>query len=176
MTDAGQGIGEHDLQVTGRVFFLDRIGGVGVHRRAALGRQHDQMAGFVQQRVHRGVVAGVDVVADDPGFVVAGLELATQMVLDLCGGEASEVVVAGKEPLPHKVIDLPLAEVKRLSGLDLAADTIVTTLEKLGFKVTGSGDSRSVVPPIPMTSGMPWMLSPSGIAIDAIPGTGCSGQ
>jgi phenylalanyl-tRNA synthetase beta chain len=83
----------------------------------------------------------------DPGFVVAGLELATQMVLDLCGGEASEVVVAGKEPLPNKVVDLPLSEVKRLSGLDLAADTIVTTLEKLGFQVTGSGDSRSVAVP-----------------------------
>ncbi|WP_026781885.1 phenylalanine--tRNA ligase subunit beta [Pleomorphomonas koreensis] len=83
----------------------------------------------------------------DPGFVVAGLELATRLVLDLCGGEASEVVVAGQEPLPNKVIDFPFSEVKRLSGLDLAADTIVATLEKLGFKVTGSGDSRSVAVP-----------------------------
>lgn len=84
----------------------------------------------------------------DPGFVIAGLELATRMVLDLCGGEASEVVVAGKEPLPNKVIDFPLSEVKRLSGLDLSADTITGTLEKLGFSTSGGGDSRSVaVPP-----------------------------
>lgn len=83
----------------------------------------------------------------DPGFVVAGLELATRMVLDLCGGEASEIVVAGKEPLQNKVIDFPLAEVKRLSGLNLPAETIAGTLEKLGFKVTGSGDTRSVAVP-----------------------------
>jgi phenylalanyl-tRNA synthetase beta subunit (EC 6.1.1.20) len=76
----------------------------------------------------------------DPGFVVDGLELATRMVLDLCGGEASEVVVAGKEPLQNKVVDFPLAEVKRLSGLDLPAETIAGTLEKLGFAVTGSGE------------------------------------
>ncbi|MBS1165210.1 MAG: pheT [Proteobacteria bacterium] len=83
----------------------------------------------------------------DPGFVIAGLELATRMVLDLCGGEASEVVVAGKEPLQNKVLDFPLSEVKRLSGLDLSADTIAATLEKLGFSVTGSGESRSVAVP-----------------------------
>ncbi|WP_370675842.1 phenylalanine--tRNA ligase subunit beta [Pleomorphomonas sp. PLEO] len=83
----------------------------------------------------------------DPAFVIAGLELATRMVLDLCGGEASEMVVAGKEPLPNKVVDLPLSEVKRLSGLDLPADTITGTLEKLGFSTKGSGDSRSVAVP-----------------------------
>ncbi|WP_026789925.1 phenylalanine--tRNA ligase subunit beta [Pleomorphomonas oryzae] len=83
----------------------------------------------------------------DPGFVVDGLELATRMVLDLCGGEASEIVVAGKEPLPNKVIDFPLSEVKRLSGLDLSADTICNTLEKLGFATTGGGETRSVAVP-----------------------------
>ena len=31
----------------------------------------------------------------DPGFVVPGLELATRLILELCGGEPSEVVVAG---------------------------------------------------------------------------------
>jgi len=83
----------------------------------------------------------------DPGFVVAGLELATRLVLDLCGGEASEIVVAGKEPLPNKVVDFPLSEVKRLSGLDLPAETVAGTLEKLGFSVTGSGENRSVAVP-----------------------------
>ncbi|MCM5553611.1 phenylalanine--tRNA ligase subunit beta [Pleomorphomonas sp. NRK KF1] len=83
----------------------------------------------------------------DPGFVVAGLELATRMVLDLCGGDASEVVVAGKEPLLNKVIDFPLSEVKRLSGLELPADTITGTLEKLGFSMSGTGNSRSVAVP-----------------------------
>jgi phenylalanyl-tRNA synthetase beta subunit len=34
----------------------------------------------------------------DPAFTLPGLELATQMILDLCGGEASEVVTAGAVP------------------------------------------------------------------------------
>ncbi|WP_237152726.1 phenylalanine--tRNA ligase subunit beta [Oryzibacter oryziterrae] len=83
----------------------------------------------------------------DPAFVVAGLELATQMVIDLCGGEASELVVAGKEPLRNLVIDFPLHEVKRLSGLTLSEGAITTTLEALGFGVQGLGETREVSVP-----------------------------
>lgn len=83
----------------------------------------------------------------DPGFVVAGLELATQLILEFCGGEASDIIVAGAEPLPGKVIDFPLAEVKRLSGLDLEAATIVGTLGRLGFAAKGDGPARAVAVP-----------------------------
>src|SRR5690606_28628294 len=34
----------------------------------------------------------------DTASVVPGLELATQMILDLCGGEPSEIVVTGQAP------------------------------------------------------------------------------
>ncbi len=44
----------------------------------------------------------------DPAFLVPGLELATQMVLDLCGGTASEITVAGDPQVPELVIDFPL--------------------------------------------------------------------
>src|SRR3954471_18027155 len=53
----------------------------------------------------------------DPAFMVPGLELATQMVLDLCGGTPSEIFVAGEAKAPEKVIDFPLGEVTRLTGL-----------------------------------------------------------
>ena len=56
----------------------------------------------------------------DPAFMVPGLELATQMVLDLCGGTPSEITVAGDpQHAGDRVIDFPLAEVKRLAGLDV---------------------------------------------------------
>lgn len=83
----------------------------------------------------------------DPAFVVAGLELATRMVLDLCGGEPSEAVLAGHEPVTTRLIDFPLAEVKRLSGLDLPETEVTATLESLGFTVAGMGDTREVIPP-----------------------------
>src|SRR5262249_13046724 len=54
----------------------------------------------------------------DPAFMLPGLELATKMVLDLCGGEPSAVTVAGKAEPPERVIDFPLTEVPRLAGLD----------------------------------------------------------
>src|SRR5581483_5285385 len=53
----------------------------------------------------------------DPAFMLPGLDMATQMVLDLCGGTPSEVVVAGSAEAPEKIIDFPLSELKRLSGL-----------------------------------------------------------
>src|ERR1700694_740791 len=55
----------------------------------------------------------------DPAFMLPGLELATQMVLALCGGRPSEIVVAGDPQTPKRVIDFPLAEVKRLTGLEV---------------------------------------------------------
>ena len=41
------------------------------------------------------------------------------MVIELCGGTPSEIVVAGKVEAPEKVIDFPTSELKRLAGLDL---------------------------------------------------------
>jgi phenylalanyl-tRNA synthetase beta chain len=50
----------------------------------------------------------------DPAFALPGLDLATRMVLDLCGGEASERVVAGDAPDHDRIIDFPWTEVRRL--------------------------------------------------------------
>ncbi len=73
----------------------------------------------------------------DPAFVLPGLELATELVLNLCGGEPSDVVVAGRVPAPKAGIDFPLSEVERLTGLKLDASEMVGALEKLGFSVAG---------------------------------------
>ena len=77
----------------------------------------------------------------DPNFMVPGLELATQMVIELCGGTPSEITVAGKAEAPEKVIDFPTSELKRLAGLDLDLPEMRRVLHKLGFFVAGQ-DSR----------------------------------
>ena len=51
----------------------------------------------------------------DPDFVVPGLELATDLVLQICGGAPSKITVAGKPPKPNKPFKFDLALVKRLS-------------------------------------------------------------
>jgi len=77
----------------------------------------------------------------DPNFMRPGLELATQMVMELCGGTPSEVVVAGKAEAPDKIVDFPTSELKRLAGLDLPFIEMRRVLQKLGFTVAGQ-DSR----------------------------------
>ena len=83
----------------------------------------------------------------DPIFMVPGLDLATHMVLELCGGSPSEVVVVGSaEPL-ERVIDFPLSEVKRLAGLAVPLPEMRGALERLGFFVAGHGERVKVATP-----------------------------
>lgn len=83
----------------------------------------------------------------DPDFTVPGLELATQLILDLCGGEASQVFMAGDIPDERRAIDFPVAEVKRLTGLELHPAEIKIVLQKLGFTISGAGDVLKVAAP-----------------------------
>jgi phenylalanyl-tRNA synthetase beta chain len=73
----------------------------------------------------------------DPAFCVPGAELATRMILDLCGGEASRLIVVGTAANPPRVFDFPFTEVARLTGLDIAKAEGEAILRKLGFAVDG---------------------------------------
>ena len=83
----------------------------------------------------------------DPAFMMPGLELATQMVLELCGGEASETIVAGDPTPKEKVIDFPLSELPRLAGLKLPLADMRRVLEKLGFFTAGQSERVKVAVP-----------------------------
>ncbi|MBV9996316.1 MAG: phenylalanine--tRNA ligase subunit beta [Caulobacteraceae bacterium] len=74
----------------------------------------------------------------DPGFVVPGLELATALIIELCGGEPSEARMAGDVPAPPAPIDFDPAYVARLAGLDLPAERTAAILTALGFHIEGS--------------------------------------
>jgi len=83
----------------------------------------------------------------DPDFVVPGLELATALVLDLCGGSPSEIVVAGTPPKANAPFAFDAGLVKRLSGLDLPVGEIKRLLEALGIALSGKGPKFEVAPP-----------------------------
>jgi phenylalanyl-tRNA synthetase beta chain len=83
----------------------------------------------------------------DPAFMVPGLELATRMVMDLCGGTPSEITVAGAPKIPDRVIDFELTEPKRLAGIDLKLPEVKRVLGHLGFFVAGSGPTLKVAAP-----------------------------
>jgi phenylalanyl-tRNA synthetase beta chain len=83
----------------------------------------------------------------DPAFMLPGLELATRMVIELCGGTPSEIALAGRAEAPDRVIDFPVSEVGRLAGLDVPLPEMRRALERLGFFLAGHGDRVKVAVP-----------------------------
>ncbi|MDR3436965.1 phenylalanine--tRNA ligase subunit beta [Telmatospirillum sp.] len=83
----------------------------------------------------------------DPAFVISGMELATRMIIEVCGGEASEPVVVGQLPVDDRSIVFRPHRVALLGGVTVEEAEMVATLEALGCRVTKAGDSYAVVPP-----------------------------
>ncbi len=83
----------------------------------------------------------------DPAFMVPGLEMATRLVMEICGGTPSENVVVGNAFGDDRVIDFPLHEVKRLAGIDVPLPEMKLILTRLGFMVAGSGPVVKIAVP-----------------------------
>ncbi len=80
----------------------------------------------------------------DAGFALSGAALATKLILELCGGEASELVIAGKIPSDVRSIRFKPAKVKSLAGVEIADADAKNILTALGFDV--SADWNVTVP------------------------------
>src|SRR3954447_16192232 len=76
----------------------------------------------------------------DPAFVLPGAEIATRLILEICGGEASELVIAGQEPDWHRTLTLRPTRVLGLGGVDVPVPEQVRILEALGCGVTTRDD------------------------------------
>ncbi|MEM6588072.1 MAG: phenylalanine--tRNA ligase subunit beta [Pseudomonadota bacterium] len=74
----------------------------------------------------------------DPEFNMEAIELATQMILDLCGGEPSNVVVAGAVPDTSRAYKLDPARVQSLVGMEIPEADQRQTLTRLGFRMEGN--------------------------------------
>ena len=83
----------------------------------------------------------------DPAFMVPGLELATKLVLELCGGTPSESIVVGDRFGADRLIDFPIGEIKRLAGIEVPLVEMKLILTRLGFMVAGNGPVVKVAAP-----------------------------
>nr|MBA3446179.1 phenylalanine--tRNA ligase subunit beta [Pseudaminobacter sp.] len=83
----------------------------------------------------------------DPEFMVAGLELATKLVLEFCGGDPTEEEVVGYAGHSRKIVSFPVSEVKRLTGIEVSREESLSILSRLGFAAKGSGDTVDVEVP-----------------------------
>jgi phenylalanyl-tRNA synthetase beta chain len=107
-------------------------------RTAATGRRLN-IASDARYRFERGL---------DPAFVGDGLEIATRLMLDLCGGEASEIITAGEVPDWRRRYVLRAERPRTLGGLDVPAEESAAILTALGFVVERlAGGDLSVEPP-----------------------------
>jgi phenylalanyl-tRNA synthetase beta chain len=107
---------------------------------ALTGRRH-QIVSDARQRFERGV---------DQAMLPDAVEAATRMILDLCGGEAGEVVQAGAAPAWQRDATMRFVRLAELGGADVPPDEAVEALERLGFAVRAR-DAASVTVAVP-----PW--------------------
>lgn len=94
----------------------------------------------------------------DPEFMVPGLELATQLVIELCGGTPSEAEVVGYAGHTPKIVSFPFAEVRRLTGIDVPAEESRSILTRLGFTVSGAVEMKVSAP-----GGLAELMPSSGV-------------
>jgi phenylalanyl-tRNA synthetase beta chain len=83
----------------------------------------------------------------DPEMMAPGLELATKLVIELCGGSAGEAQIVGYETPEQRTITFPVSEVKRLTGLEVPSSEALDILSRLGFEPRGSGETVDVAVP-----------------------------
>lgn len=98
-----------------------------------MGRRH-QLESDARSRFERGV---------DAGFVELANIRATEMILELCGGSASEAHLAGIIPAPHTPISLNVNAINALGGTNLSEAEMLTILTNLGFT---NHESRITIP------------------------------
>jgi phenylalanyl-tRNA synthetase beta chain len=105
---------------------------------ALSGRRH-QIASDARARFERGI---------DPALMPGSLEAATQMVIDLCGGTASETVSAGAEPDWRRTARLRFERLRGFGGADVPRDEAEGILRRLGFGLA-AGDEESITVHVP---------------------------
>jgi len=81
----------------------------------------------------------------DPHFALPGLEIATAMLLEICGGKAGDVHHVGFAPHEKRQIEFSLHQIKRLTSLEIAPDEVVKILNDLGFSTIGIDENRMKV-------------------------------
>jgi phenylalanyl-tRNA synthetase beta chain len=104
-------------------------------RIALSGRRHDVRTD-ARARFERGV---------DQALPRLALDLATQAMMEICGGEASEVVGAGPEPAWQRQASLRFERLASYGGDDVAPDRAVEILQSLGFTVAAQDAARVTV-------------------------------
>ena len=80
----------------------------------------------------------------NPDLTEKMLDLATNMILNICGGEASNIVSDGKIS-DNKIINYPFDLTKKLLGFEVSTERIVEILTKLNFEIIEKNNKELVI-------------------------------
>ncbi len=86
----------------------------------------------------------------DPAFTKCGIEMATRLIIELCGGEdtqISELVKAGEQPKWKRNIKFNTNYTEQLCGIKIDEQSQIDILKRLGFEISKSDDEYDVTPP-----------------------------
>ena len=83
----------------------------------------------------------------DPKSNLLGSDYATQLIVEICGGEASEVMVCGNEDAVNKVAYIRPSRLRDFIGLDISQEQIIQILNNLGFETSVENDKIKAVSP-----------------------------
>ncbi|MDT7933848.1 MAG: phenylalanine--tRNA ligase subunit beta [Sphingomonadaceae bacterium] len=84
----------------------------------------------------------------DPAFLRPGIELATRLIIELCGGEASEVAEAGAVPDHTRTVRYRPERARTLGGIEAAPAEQRAILERLGFGVVAGAAAPAAADPV----------------------------
>ncbi len=104
-------------------------------RTAATGRKLGLVTD-ARQRFERGV---------DAAFAPEGMEVATRLILDICGGEASDAVTAGAIPAARRTMTVRPSRVRSLGGVAIDGSRAGAILAGLGYGVADAGEDAWIV-------------------------------
>ncbi len=80
----------------------------------------------------------------DPNSIKEGLEVATNLIVKICGGEASKFSVTGKSQVKNKVIQIDSDKFKKVIGIPISSNDTKKILNSLGFKIKTSKKSLKI--------------------------------
>jgi len=83
----------------------------------------------------------------DPSSVIDAINLATNLILEICGGSASEVKIAKNQQITQKIIDFDPNLCQKLIGIDIKEQKITEILQNLGFNVEKSSKILKITIP-----------------------------
>jgi phenylalanyl-tRNA synthetase beta chain len=122
--DSGVTEGTTDVMLEIAYFTPDKIAQTG----QKLGLTSD-----ARSRFERGV---------DPAFLADGLEILSGLILDICGGEASEAIHQGAPPVEDRTVRFDRDRAFALGGVEVPEERQRAILESLGFEFAGANDVR----------------------------------